>query len=302
MANAAQPDIRKDDVESLPEEIGGPDFCPSLVLVMASAVALHISGHFLFDPLSWPQFGKELVGLRDALPIVQAVLIAGWGVLGPGPWYVRWPGSIVLLASMAAVPAWRYGWENVIYLWGVMGMAAWGAISLAVLFAWRGYAVDWPRGKAEGTVRWQFSLAHLIGITTAVAVTTGVLRWCYGWWPAQFGDLEFIVGVAALGLGFSVSGAWIGWEVLRPESWWLTRIAALLLAPILPVVGWFIAAELLPPRGLRFFGMSTFNNYLIDFAYWGVAFTLLLGITLWVARESGLRLIVVGGPGREGGK
>src|SRR5689334_6243766 len=103
MASATEPVVPQSNptppTESLPEPTG-PEFCFSLILVILSCLSLHIWGHFLFDPLSWPHFGKELVSLRDALPIVQAVLIAGWRVLGPGHWYLRWPTSLALLVGI----------------------------------------------------------------------------------------------------------------------------------------------------------------------------------------------------------
>lgn len=269
----------------------------SLLAVLVLAGISHLAGHLFFDPRSWVAYHAELAALRDALPVVQGAMLVMIAILGPGIWWIRMPICAILLAGLASIPILRYPWDDVIYLWGVMGISALGVLAFSVLLSWRGYAIDWPRGEEEGQVRWQFSLLHLIGLTTAVALLIGFYRWCEAAWPGQFRDVEFGIGIATLGLGFAIAAIWIAWESLRPSTWWLRWIPFLVLAMALPVMLWWAASLVNMPRGIRFFGVESVNAYLMDFARWGVAFGLLLAGSLWVLREAGLRLIVVGKPG-----
>lgn len=127
------------------------------------------------------------VGIAFGVTFAQVGLYAAWPALGPLPSIIRWPGSVlgclITLLSVIAFFAPNTG-QDMLEITLVMG-AAIGALFtfLQAPFWWlrlrHGYQLRAPGETAilEGMGETQFSLRHLLLLTTLVAIGLGIGRW-----------------------------------------------------------------------------------------------------------------------------
>lgn len=164
-----------------------------------------------FPSLSWI--------LASALQLSQVSLAAAWLALGRTPGPARLLGMVAVVAGWSCAMAARRGAAG-LEVWTVLLLAQTGGVGGPLLVArWLGLGLGevstdlQSQSPAARAKKWQFSIAYLLGWTTALAVALSALR-CVGpfeslpfWYALARASVVEVTGSAAL--------AWVAlWAVL----------------------------------------------------------------------------------------
>lgn len=265
--------------------------------VVAAVVLLHLAV-FL-----WPERGNSgfvLAAAHDAQLMSAIVLMLAWGVLGPGPWWMR------VAALPVLVVLWFLPWNSrmspraitqEIAIQPALALAA--GILVAGIRACGLSAHRMRFGERERGA--QFSLWGLLVATTLIAAAIGVLEWLRPTLSTVNMELGYVVwfrqatpdegaahywqspqGVRQAVLAVVIAASALGgvWIVLRPGAIWL-RLAA--LGVLTPLVALYLTHVSDVPK-------SEVVGDVVSLAYSFALIAALAGLTALPLRLMGFRL------------
>ncbi|MBC7852482.1 MAG: hypothetical protein IAF94_03515, partial [Pirellulaceae bacterium] len=196
-------------------------------------IAAMIIGHVVLTiifqiPAIRPEFPLAEI-LADTLPFTQAVLLIGWGILGPGRIALRL-FAILGLAALYGLWTLHWGLAETEHLVAVFAAIELGTLAVCLGLVSQRQCIRYCDPPPQPS-RLQYSLRWLMVMITLYAVLLAAgnrLRQ----YVAPLESVPPWVGWSLLGLAFAAVTLLSAWAVLKAENLWISVVTALVAAPL----------------------------------------------------------------------